>query len=432
MAEPPQLKREITLPAAVMLGLGSIVGTGIFVSIGVAAGVAGAGVLPAIVVAGLLAICNGLSSAQLAAAHPVSGGTYEYGYRWLTPLAGFVAGWLFLCAKVASAATAALGLAAYLQTGTALPDGDGTRIVLALTGLGGLTLIVVLGIRRTTLVNTAIVGLTLAALLMLVTAGLVPAMQATAEQAGESGGGPTVWRDVLAAAALMFVSFTGYGRIATLGEEVRRPRQTIPRAMIVTLVVTLVLYLLVGLVAVGLVGPTALAGATADQASPLWFVATTLQIPWLAGLLSVAAITAMLGVVLNLLLGISRVVLAMARRGDMPRSFSRIDRRGVPLPATLLVSGLIAALVLIGDIRVSWSFSAVTVLVYYGMTNGCVLRMAREERLYPAWIAWCGLAGCFSLALFVEPEIGIAATIVTIVGLLWRAGWQRLAARRHR
>jgi APA family basic amino acid/polyamine antiporter len=101
------MRREINLFGAVMMGMGSILGTGVFVSIGMAAETAGPQVLLAIGIAAVVAICNGLSSAQLAALHPVSGGTYEYGYRWLSPTFGFIAGWTFVCAKSASAATAA-------------------------------------------------------------------------------------------------------------------------------------------------------------------------------------------------------------------------------------------------------------------------------------------------------------------------------------
>src|SRR5690606_16718435 len=98
LSTPTSLHRSVGLAGAVLLGLGSIVGTGVFVSLGLAADAAGAMMPIALLIAGLVAICNGLSSAQLAAAHPVSGGTYEYGYRYLSPWAGYGAGWLFLCA----------------------------------------------------------------------------------------------------------------------------------------------------------------------------------------------------------------------------------------------------------------------------------------------------------------------------------------------
>ncbi len=353
-----QLRRDIGLPGAVMLGLGSIVGTGIFVSLGVAAGVAGANILPAIVLAALVATCNGLSSAQLAALHPVSGGTYEYGYRWLTPAAGFTAGWLFLCAKSASAATAALGLAGYLQLMFGAPQGKLWLVLIALAALAVLAGVVLLGIRRTTLVNSVIVGVTLTALLLFVVVLWRPAVSGVhVHLQGLFSLGAGGWKQMLAAAALMFVSYTGYGRIATLGEEVTNPARTIPQAMIVTLSLTLVLYLAVSFVAVAAVGPVELGEATQRSAAPLLVVAEQLDHNLLAVILAAGAVTAMLGVLLNLLLGLSRVVLAMARRSDMPRQFSTISARGVPVPATLFVVLVVAVLIGLGDVRLSWSFT---------------------------------------------------------------------------
>ena len=129
---PAALARVVGLWGAVWMGLGSILGTGVFVSLGIATGVVGSGVVLAVALAALVATANGLSSAQLAAAHPVSGGTYEYGHRLVNPVAGFTAGWMFLAAKSASAATAALGCAGYLLHTLGLPDTVGVRVVVGL------------------------------------------------------------------------------------------------------------------------------------------------------------------------------------------------------------------------------------------------------------------------------------------------------------
>ena len=192
-----------------MLGLGSIVGTGVFISLGIGASIAGPMILPAIGLAGLVALCNGLSSAQLAANHPVSGGTYEYGHRWLNPSLGFVAGWMFLCAKSASAATAALGFALYLNPENSLP------IALAIVWV--ITAITLLGIQRTNTINTLIVGAVLLSLIAFVVFG-APAISANPQNWQSALDGENL-KNLLPATALMFVAFTGYGRIATLGEE---------------------------------------------------------------------------------------------------------------------------------------------------------------------------------------------------------------------
>ncbi|MEZ5225966.1 MAG: APC family permease [Acidimicrobiales bacterium] len=241
------LVRQLGLGGAVVTGLGSILGTGVFVSIAIAAGEAGAWVMLAAPLAALVAIGNGMSSAQLAAAHPVAGGTYEYGYRYLHPWAGHVAGVLFLTAKSASAATAALGFATYLLA--LIGVDDGWRVPIAVATVVAVTALVIAGVRRTTTVNLVLVALTIGALLVFVVGGTVSLATDDLDPARlDMSGFAAWWRVLPEATALMFVAYTGYGRIATLGEEVRDPRQTIPRAVIATLAVSALLYTSVAVV----------------------------------------------------------------------------------------------------------------------------------------------------------------------------------------
>src|SRR5690606_3896542 len=211
---------------------------------------------------------------------------------------------------------------------------------------------------------------------------------------GEGSGAP----GLLHATALMFVAYTGYGRIATLGEEVHDPGRSIPRAIIVTLVATAAIYALVAFVAVASAGASGLAEATKQAAAPLEVIARGFDIPGIAWLIAVGAVTAMLGVLLNLLLGLSRVVLAMARPGDMPALFAHVDDKpSSPVAAVLLVGGIIAGLAAFGSVKTTWSFSAFTVLVYYALTNLAALRPPPEARLYPRWIPAAGLVCCLGL-----------------------------------
>lgn len=392
-ASPPpeaSLARVLGLPGAVLMGLGSIVGTGIFVGVGTAAGVAGSSVLVAVALAALVATCNGLSSAQLAAAHPVSGGTYEYGYRYASPLFGRLAGWMFVCAKTASAATAALGFGGYAL---ALLD---VHARLAQIGLGvvavlALTWIVAGGMQRSHRMNLVIVSITLVALLAFVIGGLPHVSVANIDLAAATPG------ELAHATALMFVAYTGYGRIATLGEEVHAPARTIPRAIIITLVATLALYLAVTAVAVGAAGGPGLAAATRASNAPLETIATGFAAP-VRYAVAIGAITAMLGVLLNLLLGISRVVLAMARRKDLPARLAEV--RGSSPRAAVIVTGVaIAALALVGSVKLTWTFSAFSVLIYYAITNWCALRQPADQRRFPRAIPIVGLASCAALAV---------------------------------
>ena len=214
--EPNRLKRELGIGGATMMGLGSMVGTGVFVSIGIAAGVAGPAVILAIILAAGVATCNALSSAQLAASHAVSGGTYEYGYRYLNPALGFTAGWVFLYAKSASAVTAAIGFAGYFLR---LVGGSLDNIAwVAVTATALLTLLVLTGMRRSSWANIAIVSVTLLALGSFVAFGIPTAVaggddSSTPFFTNSDGSLPEAF---LYVTALMFVAFTGYGRIASL------------------------------------------------------------------------------------------------------------------------------------------------------------------------------------------------------------------------
>ncbi len=418
MSAPNRLNRELGTVGATFMGLGAMLGTGVFVSIGIAAGAGGPSVILAILVAAGVALCNALSSAQLAASHPVSGGTYEYGYKYLTPSAGFAAGWMFLCAKSASAATAALGFSGYLlhaldPTGNLDPRWVAVPLVLAVTVL------VLGGMRRSNLANIVIVTITLAALVVFG----ITAFPAALDRAGEHlfpvfPSENTATAGFLEACALMFVAYTGYGRIATMGEEVRDPRRVIPRAILAATAISAVLYAAVGFGAIGAIGAPGLAAATGADAAPLEAVMGLLGHPLAARLVAIGAMTAMLGVLLNLILGLSRVALAMGRRGDLPRRLGDLDAAGqTPRSAVLATGGVVLALSLIGDISLTWSFSAFTVLLYYALTNLAALRLPSDRRLYPAAFAWTGLGACLFLAAWVDARAWLAGLTLLALGL---------------
>ncbi len=448
MNEPVRLRREVGLAGAVFMGLGSIVGTGLFVSLGIAAGVAGNAIILALPLAALLALFNGLSSAQLAADHPVSGGTYAYGRRYLGEGWGFAAGTMFLVAKGASAATAALGFAGYLLALAGAGALPGVRTALGVAGVLALTALTAVGIRRSNQLNVVVVGVTLAVFAAFLAAGLVRGVgwAGGLEDAGQVGatleaGGRTLtgWLAggvseagtpaLLHATALLFVAYTGYGRIATLGEEVREPARTIPRAIWITLGTVALLYLGVAAVALLTLGAEGFARATADTAAPLQRVAFELAVPGLATAVALAAVTAMLGVLLNLVLGLSRVAFAMGRAGDLPAGLGAVHATsGSPRVAVWTVGVLVALLALVGDVRVTWTFSAFTVLVYYGITNLAALRLPATARRYPRWVPALGLTGCLLLAVHVPPATWVAGLGVLALAFALRAALRRTQA----
>ncbi|MBL1176088.1 MAG: amino acid permease [Pantanalinema sp. GBBB05] len=407
------------------MGLGSIVGTGVFVSIGIATGIAGSAVVLAVAIAAIVAMCNGLSAAQLAANHPVSGGTYEYGYRYLNPWLGFTAGWLFLLAKTASAATAALGFAGYLLAAIGVTSST-WLVAVALLAVLLLTLLALSGLQRSNTANVVIVSITLLALGAFILAGLPVLVAKGTTHLIPFFPAEHPVKAVLHASALMFVAYTGYGRIATMGEEARNPRLTIPRAIVITMGLTMFLYLAIAVVGVGAVGTESLSNFS-QAAAPLEIAARQFPTPGVAMMVAIGAMTAMLGVLLNLILGLSRVLLAMGRRRDMPEIVARLNRaRTAPVVAVLVISGAIALLVCTGNVKTTWSFSAFTVLVYYALTNLAALRLAPAERLYPQWIAWTGLVSCLLLSFWVEPEIWFVGVGLILTGLVWKIAIGRL------
>ncbi|MDP0497117.1 MAG: APC family permease [Verrucomicrobiota bacterium JB024] len=378
-----ELKRELGVTGAVLLGLGSILGTGVFVVIGLSVDMAGTAVLGAILAAALVATCNGLNSAQLAANFPVAGGTYEYGYRLLTPAFGFTAGWMFLLAKSASAAAAALAIARRFA-------GEGWLIPGALAIIALLTLIILGGLRRTSLVNLLIVSVTLIALLVYIALGLDADEPLMSASPGIGG--------FFEVCALIFVGYTGYGRIATMGGEIREPARNIPLAMFLTLGASALLYLGV-----------AWAQLKGVPTSGLW---------------KVGEVTALLGVLLNLVLGLSRILYAMGRRRDMPACFGEIAPGGQPRAAILGVAALICLLILVGDIGLAWSFSAFTVLIYYAICNLCALRLDARQALYPRALGYAGLASCVFLAFWLDWRVWSVGLVLMGLGLVWHR-WRR-------
>jgi APA family basic amino acid/polyamine antiporter len=400
-----ELRRVITLPGAVGVGLGSIIGTGAFVTLGLGAGLAGPWLLLAIAIAGGLAMCNGLSSAQLAAVHPVSGGTYAYGYKFIHPLAGFTAGWVFLIAKTASCATAALGFGGLIAWVMGKPGDGATMTISALGSLLVVTAAALAGVTRSVRFNYVLLTITMLALVTMVIAAAPAAVKGWGDVSWASIADRSISAPgVLEAAALSFVAFAGFARIATMGEEVVEPRKTIPRAVVITLGVAVLLYAMVAFTGLGVLGSSEFGARSSQDAAPLLAVARAVEAPTLAVMLGVGAASALLAVQLNLIMGLSRVALAAGRERDLPTPLARVDANGVPAVATVASAAGIALVIFVGSVPYAWSLAAAAVLVYYALTNLAAMRVA-EGRFIARWVHTLGLAGCVSLAVFVEPIV---------------------------
>lgn len=423
------MRRTVGLPGAILIGLGSILGTGVFASLAIGAGIGGSQLLPALILAGLLATFNGLSSARLAAAFPVSGGTYEYGYRVLGKSGstlGFAAGWLFLCAKSASCAAAALAFAGYVLQAAGYDDPVLNKAVAVLV-IFSITALVSSGLRRGNTANAVIVTFTLAALTCFIA---ICFSQASSERIVEINILVYDIPSFLQTTALMFVAFTGYGRIATLGEEVREPARTIPLAVIVTLTLALLIYLLVASSSIAAVGVKAFASSAGYGGAALAAVAQAIDKAELANFVTGASFAALCGVQLNLTFGISRVMLAMGRRQDLPRQLARLTSRGEPAVAVWTTGILTIIVALIADLRASWAFSAFTILIYYAVTNLAALQLKNKQALAWRIISWMGLFTCLALSAFVDRQALVAGTCLLAAGFMFR--WLVRAASKNK
>lgn len=417
---PQQLKQELGWFGSAIMGLASVIGVGIFVSIGIAAGISGSAVIAALVVAGLLGACNSLNLAQLAVSHPVSGGIYEYGYKYLTPWLGFSGGWVYFLSKMAVAATAALGFAGYLVHTLGLTE-SGILVPVAEASVLVVTLIVLGGMRRSRISTIAVVSVTLLSLLFLIIVGSFVGFSHGFENLTVSGTTSGNWiSNFLQSVALMFVSYNGAARISMVGEEIVDPRKNIPKAIIFTIVLTMLLYLGVAVVSLGSIGAEAFSEATKVEAAPLQVVADSFGIPGAGKVLAAGAITSMLSILLTTILGVSRLLLAMGRRGDMPNFFTQLNTSGTtPYWAVIVVGIAIALLVSIGNVQTTWSFGT-----FGGMYRGLIvslaaLQMSDEERLYPKWLTWVSLVSSLFLAFWVEWQIWLIGLGIIGIGLVW-------------
>jgi APA family basic amino acid/polyamine antiporter len=398
-----RLARKLGTGDAVIVGLGSMIGAGVFSAIGPAVRAAGNTVVVALVIAGALAYCNATSSAELAALYPESGGAYVYGRRRLGDVWGFLAGWGFVVGKLASCAAMALTFARYAAPSIARP--------LAIGAVVSLTAVNYFGIRKTVGLTKIVVGFVLVALAACLFAML----------AGGSFEADRLWpvdpatpRNVLQAAGLLFFAFAGYARIATLGEEVVDPARTIPRAIPVALGITLLVYAAVLVSALGAAGGTVLASSPAPLADAI----RAGRFASVAMVVRLGAAVASLGVLLSLIVGVSRTLFAMAAAHDLPAALAAVHPRyKVPHRAELVVGGCVVLLVALLDVGQAIGFSSFTVLAYYAVANASALTLPRQQRRWPWPVAALGLGGCVVVAASLPARTVLSGLGVLSLGL---------------
>jgi basic amino acid/polyamine antiporter, APA family len=385
---PSRLARRLGLGDAVVVGLGSMLGAGVFTAFGPAARAAGAGIGLALALAGLVAWCNATSSAALAAVHPESGGTYVYARRRLGAAWGVLAGAAFVAGKTASCAAMALTAGAYAAPDAARPFGLVAVVLLTAVNLAGVT--------RTVRVTKVLLAVVLGVLATVVVACLAGgAADADRLDVGLGDGGLL---GLLEAAGILFFAFAGYARVATLGEEVVDPARTIPRAIPLALGAALTVYAVVLAATLAVLGPDGMAATNA----PLAVAVDAGDLDALLPVVRAGAAVASLGVLVALLAGVARTAFAMAADGVLPRPLAAVSSRtAVPAAAVVAVGAAVLVLVAVADLRGALRGSSALVLLYYALTNASALRLRRDERRWPRAWAVLGLGGCAVLSVSV-------------------------------
>ncbi|MEW2223201.1 APC family permease [Streptomyces sp. NPDC006990] len=399
---PDELSRRLGVPDAVVVGLGSMIGAGIFAALAPAARSAGSGLLIGLALAGVVAYCNATSSARLAARYPASGGTYVYGRMRLGDFWGYLAGWGFVVGKTASCAAMALTAGSYVWPGQAH--------AVAVAAVVALTAVNYTGVQKSALLTRVAVAVVLAVLAAVVVAALT---SSASDAARLDVGDDATFGGVLQAAGLLFFAFAGYARIATLGEEVHDPARTIPRAVPIALGITLAVYALVAAAVLTVLSPQELA----EAAAPLSDAARAAGADSLVPVVRVGAAVAALGSLLALLLGVSRTTLAMARDRHLPHVLAAVHPKfDVPHRAELTVGAVVAVVAATGDVRAAIGFSSFGVLVYYAVANASAWTLTAAEGRPARIVPVAGFAGCLLLALALPLSSVIAGTAVSAAG----------------
>ena len=409
----PRLRPQLGMFDAVAMGLAAILGAGIFAVIAPAAGVAGPALLVSLVLAAFVALCNALSSSQLAAVLPRTGGTYEFGRRMLGPWWGFSAGWMFLTANTVGPGVIALAFGGYLNV--ILPSVPirvaAVLAVLVMTSLNAV------GIRRSVRVTDVLVVISVFSLLALVVLGLPGANESNLTPFAPGGVGGT-----LRATALLFFAYTGYSRIATLVEEVRNPARTIPRATVIALGTATILYLLVAVTAISVLGTNRLSNSSSPLEDTMAVVGSGVGV----AIISSGALITTFNEGLSDLLGVSRVAFAMGRGADLPQSLARLRGGQNPWRSVIFVGSISMVVAAFAPFATAVAVSSFGTLLYYTVTNLSALRLKKEQRMFPRVLAGAGLVGCLGLAFALAPlDIAVGLTILA-VGMVFRVFFLRL------
>jgi len=413
---PHKLKRSIGLWSAVAINVGAIIGGGIFVVTGIVAGLAGSALIVSMIIAGIVAFFTALGFAELTAWKPMEGSVYAYGKELVSPFAGFLSGWMWIIANTFTGAAVSLGFAYYLTA--AFPGVPSNFIAAGLCIL--FTLLNILGARESATVNNVLVAIKLAIL------GFFVVFGAFHVNTGNFAPFVPLSSGVLFGAFFIFFAYGGFARIAVASEEVKDAKRNVPLALLLSLGISMAVYVLVGIVAVGLVSAPALASST----SPLTTAMDVTGSMFAAQVISVGGLVATASVLLTAILGVSRMEFSMARGKDLPSILARLHPRfGTPTVAIIATGVVMAVLVLFADLTSVVALGTFALLFNYSITNVAAYRLKHQNRRYHQAIHLAGLATCIlllSLVMVEATDSAVIGVVILAIGTIYYVAKQRL------
>ena len=400
------LKREIGLFGATALGIGAIIGSGIFIVTGIVAGIAGPAMIISVLIAGVIALFSALSVGELSAYLPEEGGTYAFAKKLVSPFAGFISGWIWIFSNIFVGAAVSLGFAHYFATLFPAVPVKGIAVIICMVFI----IINYIGLKESTILNNTLVTLKVLILLFFVAFGL-----------GYFNGSnftpfaPAEISGILSGAALIFFAYTGFARVTIMAEEVKDPEKTIPRSIYLALAISTVLYVLVSVIAVGLIGASGLS----QSGSPLAAAIGISGSPAAVLLISFGAMIATASVLLTTIMGISRIMFAMSRNGDLPAFLNRIHPHFSTPHYAIWISGeFMIAAILLADLALVVAVSTFAMLLFYLIANVAAFRLPQKYRLYPAIVPVIGAVSCIGLIGFLNSSSWIIGIIGLAIGIV--------------
>lgn len=399
-----KLKRNLTLLDATALGIGAIIGAGIFVLTGIASGLAGPAVIVSMIVAGVVSALTAYSYVKLGSKIDLEGGTYEYAEKMLSKRVGFATGMMWIVSNIFAGAVVSLGLSSYLNfLFPSLP-----LLIIASSAPLLLTIVNIVSSKKLLLMDNFLVVIKLIALILLIVVGL-PYIHLS----NFTPFSPYGISGVMSGAALFFFAFTGFGRSATAAEEIKDPKRNVPLSIVLSLGISTIIYILIGIIAIGLVDYHELA----NSSSPITLIVEKgIGIYWLKIVMSVAAVAATLSVLISTLVGVSRVTFAMSRRGDLPKVLSKVHEKfGTPYTAVIATGILTSVLVFSGSLKNLANFTNFGSLLVYAVVNLSAVKLLKGKRsmIIPA----LGLISTVALLFFVG-KVAIISGMILLIGIV--------------